>query len=555
MRSPRQPGGNCIKQGFGLPQCYQLTLVIADRLRNHHQSAQTQPRQLGDLGRQVQGLIGVNARLGQPAVHIGLQTHLQRRQMRWALIAESLGNLQPVNSVYPVKMLGNQPAFVALDRADAMPLNGQIPQSGDFVDRLLDIVFTKPGLPSCKGLAHRLGTPGFGNRQQSHTIDRASRLRAGCGDTCTNALEIVTNGSHNQTHSVPNIEGSVDITQLLAFSVKNKASDLHLSAGLPPMIRVHGDVRRINVDPLDHKTVHAMVYDIMSDSQRKHYEEFLEVDFSFEIEGLARFRVNAFNHARGAGAVLRTIPSKILTLEQLNAPKIFGDLALKPRGMVLVTGPTGSGKSTTLAAMVNHLNETEYGHVLTVEDPIEFVHESKKCLVNQREVGPHTLSFAAALRSALREDPDAILVGEMRDLETIRLAMTAAETGHLVFGTLHTSSAAKTIDRIIDVFPAEEKEMVRAMLSESLQAVVSQTLCKTKDGQGRVAAHEIMLGTSAIRNLIREAKVAQMYSTIQTGNSVGMQTLDQNLTDLVRRNIISPAEARGKAKIPENFPG
>jgi twitching motility protein PilT len=347
----------------------------------------------------------------------------------------------------------------------------------------------------------------------------------------------------------------VDITQLLAFSVKNNASDLHLSAGLPPMIRVHGDVRRINVEPLDHKQVHAMVYDIMNDTQRKNFEEFLEIDFSFEIEGLARFRVNAFNQQRGAGAVFRTIPSKILTLEQLHAPKIFSELALKPRGMVLVTGPTGSGKSTTLAAMVNYLNETEFGHILTVEDPIEFVHESKKCLINQREVGPHTLSFSAALRSALREDPDAILVGEMRDLETIRLAMTAAETGHLVFGTLHTSSAAKTIDRIIDVFPGEEKEMIRSMLSESLQAVISQTLCKTKDGQGRVAAHEIMLGTSAIRNLIREAKVAQMYSSIQTGNSVGMQTLDQNLIDLVKRNVISAAEARSKAKIPENFPG
>ncbi|HET7865108.1 MAG TPA: type IV pilus twitching motility protein PilT [Burkholderiaceae bacterium] len=347
----------------------------------------------------------------------------------------------------------------------------------------------------------------------------------------------------------------MDITQLLAFSVKNKASDLHLSSGLPPMIRVHGDVRRINVDSLEHKQVHDMVYDIMNDAQRKSYEETLECDFSFEIQGLARFRVNAFNQNRGAGAVFRTIPSKIMTLEQLNCPKVFAELALKPRGLVLVTGPTGSGKSTTLAAMVNHLNETEYGHVLTIEDPIEFVHESKKCLVNQREVGPHTLSFANALRSALREDPDAVLVGEMRDLETIRLALTAAETGHLVFGTLHTSSAAKTIDRVVDVFPAAEKDMVRAMLSESLIGVISQSLCKLKDGSGRVAAHEIMLGTSAIRNLIRENKIAQMYSAIQTGQAIGMQTLDQCLSDLVRRNVISAAEARSRAKVPENFPG
>lgn len=345
----------------------------------------------------------------------------------------------------------------------------------------------------------------------------------------------------------------MDITQLLAFSVKSGASDLHISAGLPPMLRVHGDVRRLNLPPLEHKEVHAMLYDIMSDTQRKVFEEKLEVDFAFPIEGLARFRVNAFNQLRGAAGVLRTIPGKVLSLEQLGAPKIFAELALKPRGLVLVTGPAGSGKSTTLAAMVNHLNESRYGHVLTVEDPIEFVHEPNKCLINQREVGPTTHSFANALRSALREDPDAILVGELRDLETIRLALTAAETGHLVFGTLHTSSAPKTVDRIIDVFPAAEKEMVRAMLSESLQAVVSQTLCRLKDGSGRVAAHEIMVCTPAIRNLIRENKVAQMYTSIQTGQAHGMQTLDQNLAELVRRNVISNVEARSKAKIAANF--
>ena len=347
----------------------------------------------------------------------------------------------------------------------------------------------------------------------------------------------------------------MDISDLLAFSVKNKASDLHLSAGLPPMIRVHGDVRKINVPSMDHTQVHDMVYDIMNDGQRMVYEETLECDFSFEIPNLARFRVNAFNHNRGSGAVFRTIPSKILTLEQLNCPPIFKEICNTPRGIVLVTGPTGSGKSTTLAAMVDYINENEMGHILTVEDPIEFVHTSKKCLINQREVGPHTLSFQNALRSALREDPDVILVGEMRDLETIRLALSAAETGHLVFGTLHTSSAAKTVDRIVDVFPAAEKEMVRSMLSESLRSVISQTLCKTKDGEGRVAAHEIMIGTPAIRNLIRENKVAQMYSSIQTGQNIGMQTLDQNLQDLVRRNVISAQEARSKAANKDSIIG
>jgi len=318
------------------------------------------------------------------------------------------------------------------------------------------------------------------------------------------------------------------------------------------MIRVDGDVKRINIPDLDKAQVQSMIYDIMNDKQRKEFEERLETDFSFEIPEVARFRVNAFNQNRGTGAVFRTIPTKILTLEELSAPKIFEEISSFPRGIVLVTGPTGSGKSTTLAAMMNYKNETEQGHILTIEDPIEFVHESKKCLMNQREVHRDTLGFSEALRSALREDPDVILVGEMRDQETISLALTAAETGHLVFGTLHTSSAAKTIDRIIDVFPAGEKPMVRSMLSESLRAVISQTLMK-KQGGGRVAAHEIMVGTPAIRNLIREDKVAQMYSAIQTGQAHGMQTLDQNLKQLVSRGVVSLEEARKKAANPDSL--
>ena len=338
----------------------------------------------------------------------------------------------------------------------------------------------------------------------------------------------------------------MDVAELLAFGVKSGASDLHLSAGLPPMIRIDGDVRRIGVPGFDHETVRDLVRGVMNDGQRKEYEDRLETDFSFEIPGLARFRVNAFNHHRGAGAVFRTIPSRVPSLDELRAPEILKDVSGAPRGVVLVTGPTGSGKSTTLAAMIDRKNESEHGHILTIEDPIEFVHQCKQCLVSQREVRRHTLGFDEALRSALREDPDVILVGEMRDLETIRLALSAAETGHLMFGTLHTSSAAKTIDRIVDVFPAAEKDMVRAMLSESLRAVVSQILLK-RQGGGRVAAYEIMVGTPAIRNLIRENKVAQMYSAIQTGRQFGMRTLDQDLSALVREGVVSRQVARQAA--------
>ncbi|MCL5427013.1 type IV pilus twitching motility protein PilT [Halomonas sp. NPDC076908] len=339
----------------------------------------------------------------------------------------------------------------------------------------------------------------------------------------------------------------MDITELLAFSAKQNASDLHLSAGLPPMIRVDGDIRRLNVPAIDNNDVRKLIYDIMNDRQRRDYEEHLEIDFSFEVPGVARFRVNAFTQARGAGAVFRTIPNQVLSMQTLGLGEVFERLAMLPRGLVLVTGPTGSGKSTTLAAMIDYINDHRYEHILTIEDPVEFVHVSKRCLINQREVHRDTHSFADALRSALREDPDVILVGELRDLETIRLALTAAETGHLVLGTLHTTSAAKTVDRIIDVFPGEEKAMVRSMLSESLQAVISQTLLK-REGGGRVAAHEILIATSAVRNLIREDKVAQMYSSIQTGGSLGMQTLDAALARLVKEGVVSLEEAQLSAK-------
>ena len=352
------------------------------------------------------------------------------------------------------------------------------------------------------------------------------------------------------------------IADLLTLSVERGASDLHLTAGLPPLVRIDGDICPLFDEPIPalagsgeaigQQQLTALLHEVMREDQRREFEERLETDFSYELAGVARFRVNAFHQNRGAGAVFRTIPAEVVTLETLGLGPIFKTIADAPRGLVIVTGPTGSGKSTTLAALIDYLNQAKSQHILTIEDPIEFVHESKRCLINQREVHRDTHSFSSALRSALREDPDIILVGELRDLETIRLALTAAETGHLVFATLHTTSAAKTIDRIIDVFPAAEKDMVRSMLSESLQAVVSQTLLR-KVGGGRVAAFEIMRGSPAIRNLIREDKVAQMYSTIQTGAAQGMTTLDQSLKELVDRGIIRGETARAKAKSPENF--
>ncbi|MGI6680200.1 MAG: type IV pilus twitching motility protein PilT [Bdellovibrionota bacterium] len=346
----------------------------------------------------------------------------------------------------------------------------------------------------------------------------------------------------------------MDISTLLRFACEQNASDLHISAGEKPILRINGDIKHVSADVLDAQLTRKMVYDIMNDYQRKIFEEYNDVDFSIEFGEMARFRVNVYCQQRGIGAVFRQIPTKILTMEELGLPRAFSSIIRKERGLILVTGPTGSGKSTTLAAMLNQVNEERAGHILTIEDPIEFVHQSKKCLVNQREVGAHTKSFSNALRAALREDPDYILIGELRDLETIQLALTAAETGHLVFGTLHTSSAPKTIDRIIDVFPASQQGQVRSMFSESIQAVITQTLCK-KIGGGRVAAFEVLLGTTAVRNLIREGKIHQIPSTMQTSQNIGMQTLDMHLRQLCERGLIERETALEKAENPQTLFG
>jgi twitching motility protein PilT len=344
----------------------------------------------------------------------------------------------------------------------------------------------------------------------------------------------------------------MDVTQLLAFGVEQGASDCHLSSGEPPMLRIQGDLKKLDYAVLSKEDVHGMVYDIMNDAQRRAFEEHLECDFSFELGDIARFRVNVFMQRKGEGAVFRTIPTKILTLDELAMPKIMKDLCDREKGLILVTGPTGSGKSTTLAGMIDYLNNTFEGHILTIEDPIEFVHASKKCLVNQRELGAQTHSFANALRAALREDPDIILVGEMRDLETIQLALTAAETGHLVFGTLHTSSAPKTVDRVIDVFPPNQQSQIRAQFAESIEAIITQTLLKKKSG-GRVAAMEIMTGTTAVRNLIREGKIHQLPGTIQVSQRDGMQTMDMALVELATRGIVTQEEAQSKSMTANLF--
>ncbi len=335
----------------------------------------------------------------------------------------------------------------------------------------------------------------------------------------------------------------MDLTQLLAFTMQNDASDLHLSSGNPPIIRVSGQMKRVKGDSLGSDDIRTMLYSVMAEEQRAEYEKNMELDFAIALGEKARFRVNAFTTRLGAAAVFRTIPTEIPTMDQLGLPPVMKRFAELEKGIILVTGPTGSGKSTTLSSMVNHINLHHAKHILTVEDPVEFFHTSKKSLVNHREVGQDTKTFARALKSALREDPDVILVGEMRDHETISLALTAAETGHLVFGTLHANSASKTIDRIIDVFPSGDKEMVRAMLSSSIQGVIAQTLLR-KEGGGRVGAFEILVGTNAVRNLIRENQIPQMYSMMQTGSRYGMITMEDAVTDLLEAGIIGKDEAR-----------
>ena len=338
--------------------------------------------------------------------------------------------------------------------------------------------------------------------------------------------------------------GIVDLTQLLAFTMQNNASDLHLSATNPPVIRVDGKLKRVKADALSTDDVRQMLYSVMSEDQRAVYEKDFEIDLAISFGEKARFRVNAYNTRNGAAAVFRVIPSDIPTMEDLDLPAAMKKFARLEKGIVLITGPTGSGKSTTLASMINHINTTQNKHILTIEDPVEFFHTSKKSLINHRELGRDTHTFKSALKSALREDPDVILVGEMRDYETISLALTAAETGHLVFGTLHSSSAAKTVDRIIDVFPSGDKEMVRTMLSNSLEGVVAQTLLRRAGGSGRVGAFEILIGTNAVRNLIRENQVPQIYSMMQTGMRYGMITMAESINNLLIAGVISPEEAR-----------
>src|SRR5438445_2607012 len=555
------------------------------RRGDRHQSAQREPWRCGDGGGKYLDCIRRAARLARLVVDIDLDQYIERRRIFRPQAVQRRNQPGAIERLQPVEMLRDFARLVRLQRADHMPLDKGTelvkPRPNHprpfkkklalFAERFLHVVFAERALAQRGKLRDVRRRLGLAHGDETYTPARALRGSVDARRDCAQIL-----GDIHQ-HSLHSCDGlalysrrtrpgaycgrkadstlgglRMDIAELLAFSIKNKASDLHLSAGLPPMIRVDGDVRRINIPAFEHKQVHALVYDIMSDKQRRDYEEFLEVDFSFEIPSLARFRVNAFNQNRGAGAVFRTIPSEVLSLEDLGAPRVFKELIEQPQGLILCTGPTGSGKSTTLAAMVDHINKNEYGHILTIEDPIEFVHTAQRCLINQREVHRDTHGFNEALRSALREDPDYVLVGEMRDIETIRLALTAAETGHLVFATLHTSSAAKTIDRIIDVFPAGEKPMVRSMLSESLRAVISQSLLK-KVGGGRIAAHEIMVGIPAIRNLIREDKVAQMYSSIQTGSQYGMQTLDQCLQDLVKRGLVTRQQAIGYAKNKEIF--